>query len=69
MKDTVWIEAVRCERCGDITATEFTGPENYDAYQYAFPVLCSLDFVRQELVHPLCGGRILLSQLDIVDKL
>ncbi len=66
MRGTIWIDAVRCDRCGDITAAEFSGPPEVASYQPLFPVLCSLDLVREELRHPQCGGRIALAQLDNV---
>ena len=48
---TVSIGAVRCEECGDLTADEFTM-----GLWSAYPVPCTLEFVRNPLYHLLCGG-------------
>lgn len=54
----VWIQSVRCTEGHKLSLHEFAGP----GMCLDWPVPCTEDFVRRELVHPGCGGSLLLSQ-------
>ncbi len=71
MAEPFWIAAVRCENCGYISAAEFSGgDERVMSYRRNFPVPCTLQLVREELHHPVCGGRLALSEdINDVDSL
>lgn len=57
----IWIESVRCAEGHELRLDEFAGP----GMCLDWPVPCTKDLVRRELVHPGCGGTLLLSQTAV----
>ena len=49
-------DGASCSACGDLSAPEFAGWENLGGYSW--PMVATERFVREELTHYGCGGRV-----------
>lgn len=57
LAEIVVTEGAACERCGALTAREFSG-DKFSAY----PVAMTRELAMSELRHPDCGARISLAE-------